>query len=182
MRFPRLRFTVRRLMFAVAVVAVLLTGGIWLHRALDYRKRAEDHASQEWSCQNTAEYDLASIDGHRKIHEEYARSLRSNHEKGRKVLLNRLEKNKKGKGLEFVQERRDIERQLTSLDTLDKRMEALISMDRYVTEKIAAKERKAGEHFRLLAEWHARLKRKYRRAMWHPWAPVAPDSPPPVWR
>jgi hypothetical protein len=29
------------------------------------------------------------------------------------------------------------------------------------------------------AEYHAPLAEKYRRAMWRPWMPVAPDPPPP---
>jgi hypothetical protein len=31
-----------------------------------------------------------------------------------------------------------------------------------------------------IAEYYAPLVRKYRRAMWRPWAPVAPDPPAPV--
>jgi hypothetical protein len=31
-----------------------------------------------------------------------------------------------------------------------------------------------------IAEYYAPLARKYRRAMWRPWAPVAPDPPAPV--
>lgn len=31
-----------------------------------------------------------------------------------------------------------------------------------------------------IAEHYAPLARKYRRAMWHPWMPVAPDPPAPV--
>lgn len=31
-----------------------------------------------------------------------------------------------------------------------------------------------------IAEDRATLARKYRRAMWHPWTPVAPDPPAPV--
>ncbi len=32
-----------------------------------------------------------------------------------------------------------------------------------------------------IAEFYAPLARKYRRAMWHPWVPVAPDPPAPVY-
>lgn len=31
-----------------------------------------------------------------------------------------------------------------------------------------------------IAEFYAPLARKYRRAMWRPWTPVAPDPPAPV--
>lgn len=31
-----------------------------------------------------------------------------------------------------------------------------------------------------IAEYYAPLAQKYRRAMWHPWVPVAPDPPAPV--
>ena len=31
-----------------------------------------------------------------------------------------------------------------------------------------------------VAEYYAPLARKYRQAMWRPWAPVAPDPPAPV--
>jgi hypothetical protein len=33
---------------------------------------------------------------------------------------------------------------------------------------------------RQIAEYYAPLARKYRRAMWRPWMPVAPDPPAPV--
>jgi hypothetical protein len=32
------------------------------------------------------------------------------------------------------------------------------------------------------ADFYAPLARKYRRAMWRPWLPVAPDPPAPVFR
>ena len=31
-----------------------------------------------------------------------------------------------------------------------------------------------------IADFYAPLSRKYRQAMWHPWIPVAPDPPAPV--
>jgi len=35
---------------------------------------------------------------------------------------------------------------------------------------------------RQIADYYAPLARKYRRAMWRPWTPVAPDPPAPVFR
>jgi hypothetical protein len=35
---------------------------------------------------------------------------------------------------------------------------------------------------RKIAEYYAPLARKYRRAMWRPWMPVAPDPPAPVFQ
>jgi hypothetical protein len=47
MRLPRFRFTVRRLMVAMAIVALLLGGGILGRRSLDYRRLAAFHEQME---------------------------------------------------------------------------------------------------------------------------------------
>jgi hypothetical protein len=48
MRLPRLRFTVRRLMIAVAIVALLMGGSLWIvqmrTRSASYRQRAFEFA------------------------------------------------------------------------------------------------------------------------------------------
>jgi hypothetical protein len=59
MKLPRLRFTIRRLMLAVAIVGVLMGSlvewNVLRHRASLYRKRAQDHADMETSLRFTAE-------------------------------------------------------------------------------------------------------------------------------
>jgi hypothetical protein len=49
MRLPRVRFTVRRMMVAVAVAALLLIGVVLWRRSEEYRRRAESHDSLLWS-------------------------------------------------------------------------------------------------------------------------------------
>ncbi len=46
MRLPRVRFTVRHLMFAVAVVAAALASDRWSRQSAEYRSQAEYHESR----------------------------------------------------------------------------------------------------------------------------------------
>jgi hypothetical protein len=50
MRWPRVRFTVRRMMVAVAVVAVGLGALILIARSHAYSVRAGNHGYREWRC------------------------------------------------------------------------------------------------------------------------------------
>ena len=116
MRRPSLRFTVRRMMVAVAVIAVLLSAGIVGRRWVDFSMRARSHAAQAWgnSVEVGNSYQLAYDD------------IRS------------------GNGQ--------------------------ASARQYAEE---------GAFWREQALYHDALRRKYQGAMWRPWAPVAPDPPPP---
>jgi hypothetical protein len=47
MRLPRVRFTVRRLMVAVAVAAIVFAACIWMHtRAVRFRRAAQSYREQ----------------------------------------------------------------------------------------------------------------------------------------
>ena len=48
--------------------------------------------------------------------------------------------------------------------------------------EIAARDRGWARFGTQCAEYYAQLGRKYRRAMWRRWMPVAPDSPAPEYR
>ena len=65
MRIPCVRFTVRRMMVAAAVVAIALFSGIWLTRmgrlAGVYEQRALYHAQQELTTREAIEDQLAHI-------------------------------------------------------------------------------------------------------------------------
>ncbi len=65
MRLPRVRFTVRRMMVATAVLAISLFSGIWLARmgrlAGIYEQRALYHAQQERATRQAIEDQLAHI-------------------------------------------------------------------------------------------------------------------------
>jgi hypothetical protein len=65
MRLPRVRFTVRRMMVATAVLAISLFSGIWLTRmgrlAGIYEQRALHHAQQERATRQAIEDQLAHI-------------------------------------------------------------------------------------------------------------------------
>ena len=65
---PRFRFTIRRMMVAVAIVAILLAAGIILaQRSAAYRDRAARHAFAEWLLDSEAKMrratPLAGIEG-----------------------------------------------------------------------------------------------------------------------
>jgi hypothetical protein len=49
-RQPRMRFTVRRIMLVVAIVALLLTGGEMRARSRNFNRQAVAHAAEEEQC------------------------------------------------------------------------------------------------------------------------------------
>ena len=111
-----MRFTVRRLMVAVAVISVLLTAGIVGRRWMDFSRRARSHAAQAWG------YSLEAGNSYQLAYDD----IRS------------------GNG-----------------------------------EASARESAEEGATWHGLALYHDALRRKYERAMWRPWSPVAPDPPPP---
>jgi hypothetical protein len=114
-RLPRVRFTVRQLMVAVAAIAVLLTAGIVGQRWMDFSRRARSHADQAWG------YSLEAGNSYQLAYDD----IRS------------------GNG------------------------------------GSARQSAEEGATWRGLALYHDTLRRKYERAMWRPWALVAPDPPAP---
>src|SRR4051812_13677124 len=75
MKLPRVRFTVRQLMAAVAVVAILLTAGIVGRRWADFSRRARSHADQAcgYGLESGNSYQLAYDDVRSGNGEEIAR-------------------------------------------------------------------------------------------------------------
>ena len=62
----------------------------------------------------------------------------------------------------------------TDYGRYERQWREMAARDRGVPRSVAAK---WGPQ---IAEYYAPLARKYRRAMWHPWEPVSPDPPAPV--
>lgn len=156
---PRTLFTVRRMMFAIAALAVILGGSIEairLKRTHDeFRKIAAEHARRE------TDYRQAG-----KSYAQMAQMVESFlHDE--KSLLERLEghhSKSPGQGLrsgafeELQSKLRNKYRSNATNGTME-REEAARSAE--------------------LAEYHATLKRKYLRAAARPWLSVEPDPPPP---
>jgi hypothetical protein len=70
MRLPRLRFTVRRLMIAVAIVAVLIVAGLHVETAIRFSRRASIHAGGEVFWREQEQW-----------HREMAKKLLTSHER-----------------------------------------------------------------------------------------------------
>ncbi len=60
MKLPRVRFTIRRIMVAVAIVAMLFIGVVLWRRSQEYRRRAESHDLLLWSALPVAIDEAAS--------------------------------------------------------------------------------------------------------------------------
>ena len=66
MKLPRVRFTIRRLMVAVAVVAIAVYGSVLWRRSVEYRHRAEDAlnlAKRLNDTRNAIEESIAALRG-----------------------------------------------------------------------------------------------------------------------
>jgi hypothetical protein len=124
-RLPRVRFTVRGMMIAVASVALFMGGLRLLWVRSVYRKAAIAHAA----------------------YENLARTLQT-----------------------MVENEGENERELLAAFGMKVEPES---------EAVKAK-RSADARVNLrAAEYHAALKHKYEKAASRPWAPIAPDPPPP---
>jgi hypothetical protein len=172
MRLPRVRFTVRQMMVAVAVVAVVLTiaEGVWVHwRRGRYRQMARVYAARERSAKD---HELESREQAR-LSWDSARSAA-----GRVPTLSRLAQLRYSGPIDpgiyggEYPEPEDLSGHFESLrlfymkEALDRRHEAASRL------ADAAAAAKAVGHF-------SRLRKKYEGAASRPWLPVEPDPPPP---
>jgi hypothetical protein len=76
MRLPRVRFTVRRMMIAVAVVGVALGMCLWMvRRSKIFRERSNDHG-RTWAAmmERGMEPGNGLADYHRRLSEKYDRA------------------------------------------------------------------------------------------------------------
>ena len=62
MRPPRVRFTIRRILLVVAIVALLLTGGEMRARSRNFNRQAVAHAAEEEQCRHVLEVRAGDID------------------------------------------------------------------------------------------------------------------------
>jgi hypothetical protein len=153
MRMPRFRFTIRRMMVAVAIVA-LASGAIVADRQAKqrviYAKKAKHHAlgqaiyqQQRDDFASRFEWDLAE-----------AENLRD-----------------RGKGLR--QDALGVQR--WDSDQLLHNANSLIGYGEYRIDFLRSQLRVA----KLRVDFHATMKQKYERLARYPWLPVAPDPPEP---
>ena len=150
MRVPRVRFTVRRMMVAVAVVAVVLgavqTGWRWQ----DYRRRAAYHAQEMANLLAGIAAGGSNLARARQEFPEQVRQAREAPQIG---------------DLRFRYRVGGVEK------TVD---DYIASLEAYITTMD-----RAGKNTRAMAGYHARLAWKYRNAVARPWLHVAPDPPVP---
>ncbi len=155
MRNPRMRFSVRWLMIAVAVVAVALGVGLEAIRLKRYHDqcmaKANEHGQAELSYLDMQKVSRETVTWH----ESYS----ANSSK----LRGHMFRGKKNAPLDKSQDR------------IQKIMEA--SDESF--EATAARGRDEVKRYALYAAHHADLKRKYLRASDFPWPAVEPDPPPP---
>ena len=134
------RLTVRLLMAAVAIVALLFSGEITRERAAEYRNRAAAHEEMELRLRRgLMDYPTAKAlegAGH-DLMDTVEPSGRSEH------LKANLHAHAEGKLKELA----------TAWEEDDR-------------------------EDRLWIEWHARMKEKYRQAMWRPWKPASLEASP----
>jgi hypothetical protein len=159
------RLTVRRMMFAVAVLAALVWSAQMARRSYDYRRQAEEHAELEQRCEEFVRRDVESVERQRMIFDEYRRGMEKD--------LVEVEQMIRENGVKPDVPPFDIAK-------AKKETEALINEHRVDSEKRVAQ---ATALVRWDEEWvvyHRRLKGKYQRAMWAPWRLVTPDPPVPA--
>ena len=63
MRVPRVRFTIRRMMVLIAVIAVLMLGAVMLQRQAEFKRLAEFHAREAFMISNSSHGTMIGADG-----------------------------------------------------------------------------------------------------------------------
>jgi type II secretory pathway pseudopilin PulG len=151
MRMPRVLFTVRGLMIAVAVVAILLgalsTGLAWKRKSDRYRQLAARYAQAEAMAIRSMSSEDKSAELSRRLDE-----IRARLEGPRRAPVQKLT--------------------LFGYRLLPKRW----NPDEKEYEEMQNEKK---ERDRLRIAWLAHMRKKYERAARSPWLPVAPDPPNP---
>jgi tetratricopeptide (TPR) repeat protein len=204
MRLPRLRISVKRLMIAIAALAIVLgcsIEGIRLKRRRDaFLQKAAEHGEFE----NLSREDQKSSMRTAEIEDEYRSSLEKLRQenptpapaiagmsKFRNADLGRLKADLDRLKMEMEEDRRLLESleksppKSLSADLARRMMEA----DRRQAESLeikmerqrirAAEQRAKAARSAVTADYYAKLQRKYARAASRPWLSVEPDPPPP---
>lgn len=164
MRLPRVRFTLRTLMAAVALVALLLAGRTWQRRAGELLKQADYHAFRRRIYEGSERASLSRAREVRESLDRYNQEWRRNEEAYRML---RPESSGEVAG--------------ANPDPIRRSLEASGAKVKALAEKALDHQEEEARAARRLADWHAGQERKYRRAAWQPWGSAAPEpdaSPP----
>lgn len=155
MRLPRVRFTVRRMMIAVAVVAIALGIAFGVARL---KRRRDAYLIKTASFASLESFEIRF----RKSDLDYAQWARSMAEKER-LFLKRMPTEPGGL---VPEEMRAASAALFAELADGHTQEAATSLQK---AELGARR----------AHYFGRLKRKYERAAFYPWLPVVPDPPEP---
>ena len=151
---PRVRFTLRWMMIAVAIVAVILGGEMMRRRRATYLERATEELVEERRYQEAAEdCEQAASEA-----DSIADQRRHDAEVYRQRAVS-----KQGNTAHAESDRRLAERQAIN------------------NQESAEDARAIGKIFRARADYHRNLRRKYANAGRRPWLGVSPDPPEPDW-
>jgi hypothetical protein len=153
MKWPQFRFTVRRLMLLVAILALICASAVTWWRINDYRTRAEAHKEIELRLKDRL------VDAPNRERERSADSLKVQEE---------LERELRGL-LGSIKSTEEVEAEIAATRSKHVQSEAYWSAFWKDQEK----------KDRVWMEWHARMKEKYRHAMWHPWEYFRDTPAPP---
>ena len=163
MENPRVRFTVRRLMAVVAVVAVVLGWNVMGERSSRFRDLAAHHSRKEDEYRRLQFLYILSCDQDERTEAVLRQKLYNDI-----ILINNLKK----------------EINVTQYDnsTLIQITERSIAENRAFLAQAPQQKNESRESLRrssCLIAYHAALKLKYERFAARPWLPVAPDPPEP---
>ena len=159
MRLPRVRFTVRRMMVAVAVVALSLGGWLWLG---EMRRRSAYYSALADAYALEAENHTGLISYYLRRAQEHPGSKAGRHYYADFQLVT------SNHGVKL---------------TLGRRTDGPQAIPRLIDpnpERYAKAMRATSERERTRADYFSRLKAKYRRAAVRPWITASPDPPPPM--
>ena len=175
------RFTIRSLLILVALVALLIEANMLWSRSRQYRAKALSHTSQQRQHARIAAEDIKLADSaiglnDRKIAEttEKVRQAKADIEKNEafaKAHAN-SEIDSKFAVMRRTLDELSLQSHLTHLKMLEQ--------DRDFNMQATARIREEAKHKARLAQYHAALARKYRRAASRPWFGVSADPPMPT--
>lgn len=160
MRMPRVQFTVRRMMAAVAVVGIFSFVVAMKWRRDESLLRLRYHTEEEEMSRLLAGASASSAELNRWLAEQVRSPFPELRPESR--YSSRADEE-----YVFVPQEDEAEKPEPEKPDPDKLEQAARSLDGEATTH------------RARAEWHSTMKRKHSRAARHPWLPVAPDPPVP---
>jgi hypothetical protein len=168
MRMPRVRFTVRRMMVGVVIVAIPLASAAWMQRLSgQYRRLVSRYRTEQF---NALRAEITLVERFGAEQQSSGEDLSSEEPATRNLLADLVRRGLKPGDTAYQAVEQVLKEEAASVDP-DREAARRARVRAWAARRADAKDRT--KHF-------ANLVTKYQHAARYPWLPVAPDPPRPI--